>query len=158
MSRLVFDVSEFSKNDNTRENRQNVLQQYRIFAQFIDIEYVPSGSSSKYFSKLLIRNLSIFGSNGGLHTENYKPIPESHTSFHLYMEENTFVQLFINEETKINLQPGDPVDIQAVTWYDYDEDDTVILESINLQPITIKEIDALKAFILSPEGRYFFDP
>ena len=74
------------------------------------------------------------------------------------MEENTFVQLFINEETKINLQPGDPVDIQAVTWYDYDEDDTVILESINLQPITIKEIDALKAFILSPDGRYFFDP
>lgn len=157
MSRLVFDVSEFSKNDNTRENRQNVLQQYRIFAQFIDIEYVPSGSSSKYFSKLLIRNLSIFGSNGSLHTENYKPILENHKSFHLYMEENTFVQLFINEETKINLQPGDPVDIQAVTWYDYDEDDTVILESINLQPITIKEIDALKAFILSPEGRYFFD-
>lgn len=151
MSRLIFDINEFFlKNDNILENRQNFLQQYRIFAQFIDIEYVPFDSSNKYFSKLLIRNLSIFESNRGLNTKT--------TSFHLYMEENTFVQLFINEETKIDLQPGDPVDIQAVTWYDYDDNNTIILESVNLRPITIKEIDALKEFILSPEGRYFIDP
>lgn len=151
MSRLIFDINEFfSKNDNIPENRQNFLQQYRIFAQFIDIEYVPFDSSNKYFSKLLIRNLSIFESNRSLNTET--------TSFHLYMEENTFVQLFINEETKIDLQPGDPVDIQAVTWYDYNDNNTIILESVNLRPITIKEIDALKEFILSPEGRYFINP
>lgn len=157
MSQLIFDISELLKNDDIQENQQYDPQHYRIFAQFIDIEYVPSDSSKKYFCKLLIQNLPNFELKVNINDVSTS-VPENQVLCHLYMEESTFLQFFINEETKIDLQPGDPVDIQAVTWHEYDDNNTIILESINLRQITIKEVDALRDFILSPEGRCFFNP
>ncbi|CAL9730068.1 telomere length regulation protein Ten1p [Monosporozyma unispora] len=157
MSGLIFDIDDLTVPYGHGQQGRDGPIHFRIIAQFIDMEYSTCGTNNKYFCKILIRNLPALETvNQSLKQDLL--LHETHLIFPLYMEENTFEQFFINDGTKIDFQPGDPIDIQTLTWNGHDSNDDTIWEAVNLSRITMEEVDSLRDFILSPQGQHFLNP
>lgn len=157
MSGLVVDLDRLSTVDDIFQKTKRDSISYRVIAQFIDMEYsLPETLSSKYFCKVLIQNLPGFKlpqvQDSGVLPDNPLLIKG------IYMEENIFKEFFINEATKITLQPGDPIDIQIISWNEYDEEGSIIWEALNLGKISVDDVRDLREFILSPQGQDFMNP
>lgn len=156
MSGLIFDIDDLTVPDDNQQNLRNDPIHYRLIAQFIDMEYSSNDSIEKYFCKILIRNLPALKDVNEMLKED-SLIHETHLIRPLYMDENTFEQFFIDDGTKIDFQPGDPIDIQTLTWNECDSNNDIIWEAVDLRKITMEEIDSLRTFILSPQGRSFLN-
>lgn len=156
MSALIFDIDDLIVPYDNQQSGKNDPTHYRIIAQFIDMEYSSGETTEKYFCKILIRNLPALKDVNEMLKED-SLLHETHLIFPLYMDENTFNQFFIEDATKIDFQPGDPIDIQTLTWNECDSNNDIIWEAVDLKKVTMEEIDSLRTFVLSPQGRYFLN-
>lgn len=130
---------------------------YRIIVQFLDAVVLNEDNFT-----MIVQNLAEFDNLRSEFSNSNKFIT-SKDKLSLNMDLGLYQYYFVNDNTKLNIQTGEPLSINIICWKSDSNNmtinfnQTIKWEILNMSKLNLIDIQELKNFILSPSGKEFIE-